>query len=678
VAAEYTVALRNLVSGPAAQATRDAEKLRASLTRLESRPASVGRGGIDGRRIADDWQKMAAAAEKASAREASARIRAAQRAERQDASERVAGARLFQAAEDQKRNAGFRRLIAAQREEERFTQYKIRLMRREAAERERVEQQMLQAEMRRIRAAQRAEAQQSRAQQRARQQTRSNAAGVFGGFLMGGLAAGAAAGGAALAYGGSTVLDTAQQVESAKLRLTALLGDDKAAGAEIKDMLRAAAKTKFDWQDLVDATSSLAASFKDTAQRRYVLASLSDMVTVAGGGKQELGQVVLAINQVVGKGKLEAEELNQLIEPLKGVVSRKEFYLEVAKLMNVSGKDEQGVINKMMKLQRDGQIGANVAVQAVTNVGRAKAGGGVAGDAGAVAVRAGDTIEGVLSNIKTGLGSLIADANVTEWPGMVALKGALKDIATLFEVDNPAGKEFGKMLAQLSTMVVPVVKVAKAMFTMAVGLAQNQPLMELVGRGLRQIANGLLFVGGLIGGVIVGALALAGGLEKVLELTGRWAIAGYEAASNFITGIVNGIGAGLTRVYDAVGNVGATVISALKEKLGIASPSKVAMLMGVQTTEGYALGLHRGAGRIERAAGGIPRAVVDGMGGSSPRVEVGGRGAGAGGGIVLQITMPVQSAGDPAQFANESGPLLGARIITELDRYFGRLQAQGV
>lgn len=669
MATEYTVALKNLVSGPAAEATRAADRLRTSLTRLEAQPVTVGgRSGTNLRRIADDWQKLAAQAERASSREAAARIRAAQQAARVERQERIAGSRAFQAAEDAKRNAAFRRLQAQQREEERFTRYRIQLMRREQREAEQNE--------RRLAAARARIAEQPL---RARRQTRSNALSVLGGGVAGALTAGAAAGTAALAYGGKTVLDTAKEIESAKLRLTALLGSEKLAGEEIHDLLRAAAKTKFDFQDLIEASSSLSASFADSSERRYVLASLTDLVTVAGGDKEDLGRVVLALNQVIGKGKLEAEELNQIIEPLKGVVSRKDFYLEVGRLIGVSGKDEQETIDKLQKLQKAGKIGATTAVQAVTNVGRRKAGGGTALPAGAVAVREGESISGILSNIRTGLATLIADANVTEWPGVVALKNALREVAAFFEVDNASGKKFASTLRTMSALVAPIVTLSKGLFGLVVQLGDSPVLLELLSRGLRQVAVGLITVGAVIGGVIGGALALAGAMEKVLEVSARWAIAGYKAASDFVSGIIEGLKAGLGRIVESVETVGATIVGGFKRVLKISSPSRVAMALGGEVPEGFALGIEAGTSRVRGAALALPEAAASGISRTVAIPQGAGSGSGAGSySISLSISLPVMSATDPSELAREGGALLGSRIQLELDRYFGRKLAQGV
>lgn len=66
-------------------------------------------------------------------------------------------------------------------------------------------------------------------------------------------------------------------------------------------------------------------------------------------------------------------------------------------------------------------------------------------------------------------------------------------------------------------------------------------------------------------------------------------------------GLVGGITGALGRVEDAVVGVADSVVGWFKEKLGIASPSRVMMRLGGYTAEGFALGLEGGSGRIDDA-----------------------------------------------------------------------------
>lgn len=631
MATTYDVGLRWTGGAAAKAAIADANAVRESLGALEAKTVTARGGG----------RSNVAREQAAQARAAAQQVRISSRAEAQ-------------------RN----------REETQFSAYRIRLMRKEVAEREQAEKAMLAAELRRIREAQAAEQRAMQARRRTQQQTRGNAAGVFGAAIGGAVLGGAAIGGAALAYGGKEVFNTASKIEQAKLRLTALLGSEKAAADEIQDMVRAAAKTKFDWQDLVDATSSLSASFKDTSERRFVLARVSDMVTGSGGGKEQMDQVILAINQMAGKGKVEQEELNQIIEPLKGIVSRKDYAVEVGRLLGIKGKDDADLVAKVAKLQKAGSISSNTGIQAILNAGGNKIGGGAGGS---FAVKMGDTLEGIVSNIRTGLSTMFAGANVEKWPGLVALKNALADIAKMFEVDSPAGKKFGEMLSQLSSMVTPVIVLAKDLFGLTMALTQNQTLMELVGRGIRQLAAGMLIAGAAVGGVITGVLALAGGIEWLLEKVARFVIyigpAMYDVGRQIVLGIAAGITGAAGAVYDALGNLAGGAVGALKDKLRIHSPSRVMFELGGYTSEGYARGIESGAGRVARAGEGLAAGAAGGV-----QVQAGGSGS-----VVMNVSFrsAISGVADPAAAAQQLSDMEVAKFATLLQRVTGRFVAQG-
>jgi len=79
-----------------------------------------------------------------------------------------------------------------------------------------------------------------------------------------------------------------------------------------------------------------------------------------------------------------------------------------------------------------------------------------------------------------------------------------------------------------------------------------------------------------------------------------------------------------------------------------------------------------GGGQRGAAVGGA--SMLDlGLGGGQRGAAVGGNGPMA----VLHLTLPIQTANDAATLAREAGPLLGAHLEAQMDRYFGRLVAQG-
>ena len=639
MATEYVVTLRNLVSGPAGEALRDVNRLRAGLGSLEATKTTVG--------------------------------------------VRAAGTRSARGTSDSAaRNAAFRRLREAQREEERFARYRISLMRREVAERERAERQMLAAELRRIRAAQRAEASARRASS-----ARAGHIGSVAGSMLGGVAGAAGSGiaagvGVALAgaaYAGKQGLDTAKMVENARMRLTAQLGSVEAANAEIKDAFRIAEKTIFNPKEVLDALSQLSTNFKDTDVRRYVMAAVSDFATVSGKGEEGMKSAIIAINQVVAKGKLQAEELTGQLGEL-GLPARK-VYAELATILKVTGADDQARTDKVIKMITAGKVDSNAAVTAITKVMRDMSGGGPAGQ---FAVQSADTLEGIISNIQGGFSSLFAMSDAEKWPSLVAMKDLLRDVASFFSVDSKAGQAaMASIRDALTKYALPAIERLRKSFASFVG---DPARMDNFIRGLVGLGQRILWVAEGFGYVVEKVISFYGwirSLDEALGFSEDWSSRLYErfisVGSAIGRGIIDGIKSVGTRVYDTIGSLATGAVDTIKAKLGIASPSRVMAQLGSYTGEGFARGIEGGAGRVLSASRALGDAAATGVGG---RTVVAARGAGAGsrGGHVVNvsITLPVQTAADPAELARQAAPLLGARIEVEMDRYFGRLAAQGV
>lgn len=87
-------------------------------------------------------------------------------------------------------------------------------------------------------------------------------------------------------------------------------------------------------------------------------------------------------------------------------------------------------------------------------------------------------------------------------------------------------------------------------------------------------------------------------LSKGLDAIKEWASGIKEkfgtVASNAIDGLVNGLGKGASAVWDAIVDIGKTIINGIKKILGIHSPSTVMEEIGDNTIQGYTNGLSNG------------------------------------------------------------------------------------
>lgn len=638
MATTYDVGLR-WIGGPAVQAAlRDAERVRQGLGSLESKPAKVGRGSSSsGSGIAAEWQRLAAQADRAADKQRTAQLRIQ--------AEAIRSANQTEAA---KRNAAYRRLQQSQREEEQFVRYRIALDRKLVREKEQAEAAMLRAELRRINAAQRAEERAAAAQRRIHQRYIDNGPARAGGGALGAIGL-ASAGGAALAAGayvGGQVVDSVKLIEGARQRLTASLGSVQAANKEIKDSVRIAEKTIFTPESAIESLSQLSTNFKQLDQRRYIFGAIADFATVSGKGEEGMKSAIIAINQIVAKGKLQQEELTGQLGEL-GLPARK-VYDQLAVILRVKGKTDQERTDKVIKMITAGKVGSDAAVQAITQVMRNQAGGGAAGSF--AKLNAG-TLEGQISNLKAALKTLFIINDIDSWPAVEKLKEALGDISGLFSSDSKEGADFMNVLKFYANVV--------ATSFSYLGRAMTWPIRQIykLTNAVREAITDYNFTG-------------------IFDI-GAWKRLGVD----MVLGLVDGIRSTAGSVYDAVGDLASSAVDTVKGKLGIQSPSRVMMALGGNTTEGFARGIAGGAGRVTAASRLLSAAATSGVSaGDGYTVSAAARAserAGSSATINNYYTFPIQTSNDPAELAAAVGPMIGARLEIELDRYFGRLTAQG-
>ncbi len=151
------------------------------------------------------------------------------------------------------------------------------------------------------------------------------------------------------------------------------------------------------------------------------------------------------------------------------------------------------------------------------------------------------------------------------------------------------------------------------------------------------VALGLLFIAAIIAlGVAIVWLCglIIDKLGEAWDYMIDWAESGIDAASDFIDGIVTGIKNGAKWVLDAVKNLGKSAITGFKSMLGISSPSKVMMQMGVHMGEGLETGLDTSQASVKASASKMGASAAEGVAGGGN-----GRGGKSGGGSNINITV---------------------------------------
>ncbi len=205
------------------------------------------------------------------------------------------------------------------------------------------------------------------------------------GKMKGALGAGLAAVGAYTILPGifsaakSAFIDFNQQVDQAEIALTSFLGSSTAAKDMLKDLQEFAAKTPFQFQELLGTTQSMMAmgvAAKDVLPR---MRAIGDAAAAMGGSAETLQRIQRALGQIQAKGRVQAEELLQLAEA--GIPAYR--YLQDA--VGMSAEEMQSQLKK-------GNIDAATAVNALLD--------GMASDFGGMMEEQSKTMMGALSTVK--------------------------------------------------------------------------------------------------------------------------------------------------------------------------------------------------------------------------------------------------------------------------------------
>lgn len=354
----------------------------------------------------------------------------------------------------------------------------------------------------------------------ARQVEAVRAAADSGGLSFGKLAGGVALGtvaanafmGALGAIGGavsgaiSGTLAFSSTLEQTQVGFTQMLGSGEKARAFMQQLRDFAVSTPFDFPQLADAAKRLMAMGFQAENVIPLMTDVGNAVSAIGGGTPELNRVILALGQIQAKGKVSAEEMNQLAE--LGISGWK-------MLSAATGKTTA----ELMKMAEAGQISADVFLDAFHKFASANFGGMMEAQS--------RTMQGALSNIRDGFGNFLAT-------GLEPFYNAIRDGAVIVAdaLGSPAVKQFGADVR--ATMQDVVTALAP------VGNAFRQAFESL------KAGDVMGFVGGLVDTVRSFAQGMFG--------------AGYTLVETFASGISSAIGAAISAVAELVASIAAFLV----------------------------------------------------------------------------------------------------------------------
>ena len=194
-------------------------------------------------------------------------------------------------------------------------------------------------------------------------------------------------------------------------------------------------------------------------------------------------------------------------------------------------------------------------------------------------------------------------------------------------------------------------------------LVEGIKVLEFAEEHADGLSTAFDIVAGTLGAVGAIAIAAADAIMLPFQLAGD----AYTAAGNFVDGFVGGITDGVSRIVGAAENAAQSALDAVKDTLGIHSPSTVMIDVGGNVAAGMAQGIQGGQGEVAQASRQLGR---------SPMVEAGnaagGGGSGAGGGTVNHLTVHVQVTGD-----GKGGAELSEEIISLTFERLSAMQGLG-
>ena len=507
------------------------------------------------------------------------------------------------------------------------------------------------------------------------------ASGAVGGLTR---AAGTMTGAVSSAVGGlSRVATVAASIAGAGVAIGAAFGGVAATiGRSVLEMIRfreSAVVTLGNERDVIAARQQLAAGGFRGADEERVLAGSLDVGALNAGDSTAQSRFVRALSQIRGRGKLQAEELNQLGEL---GIGRGDVFGAIARQRGLRGTEASQrtqVESLMQRGQITGAEGTNAALSAVQSMTGERLGG--------FARVQGNTLAGSISNLEESIFGLVTSIEgLEQLPGVRALASTISALGNALNGSSAAGQRLqraiGPVLNQAAGAFAGVLNPARIegfFSALATQIPAIVSAIQLVGggfmaglqRGLGPLLDrmGGTDIDGLVGGM--GALAEAFGNIAGLSVVVLTAIGGIAAVATvgassvldlavqiaglpgriiadladiprqltvfgeiltaaftslgtqMVAGLVGGITAGAGAVRDAVSGLATGAVDTVRETLGIKSPSRVFEELGGHTAQGFEDGITGGAAGVDGAV----RAMVAAPGAAG---SAGAAGAGRG------------------------------------------------
>ena len=238
---------------------------------------------------------------------------------------------------------------------------------------------------------------------------------------------------------GAAAVTVSEQLNQARVGFTTMLGSGDAAAKMLGDLQKFAATTPFEFPDLVKSAQRMMALGFTAEQVIPTLRTIGDTAAGMGQGKEAIDGITLALGQMQSKGKVSAQEMNQLAE--RGIPAWK----ILAEAIGVS-------IPEAMKLAEKGAIQASQAVPALLAGMNEKFAGNMD--------QMSKTLTGQWSNFKDTISQALIPIGEALTP---ALTGLVQLLVPVIEGIKEMATWFGQLPAPVQAFALTIVALAAAL-----------------------------------------------------------------------------------------------------------------------------------------------------------------------------------------------------------------------
>lgn len=435
----------------------------------------------------------------------------------------------------------------------------------------------------------------------------------------------------------SGLYDVADLATRAHMSFANFFGGQASGDKMLRESIEIAKRYGFTIEDTVAQIQRFGAAGFDQKQSKGLLEFGADMMA-AGRSVQDVKGIFLAMTQIQGKGKLQAEELTQQLAE-RGINAGKVWQILSGKLFG----GDQTKIKEVMALQKAGQIKAGMALNAIVQAGVEGVHGTKLGSAGAGV--ADKTIGGLGRRMGTlwedAIFEAVDKANPALVKGMQSLFGGANAASTSGLQDNLTTMLEG--VGNFMEKVGPKIPAMVDGFTKAFGAAAGfkadswsafaESLPEAA-RNLGAIAGAFAKIAAIASTLVTGTADTGhGGFWEFMttpmnkqgkfwndKMSGNGSGSGLvseqsqfnmavdaknrsagddaiatDVGKNIADGMAAGILSGAPSVAKAAQTVGTGAIDASKDTLGVHSPSTKFRSQGESIVDGLVLGMDQNA-----------------------------------------------------------------------------------